>query len=66
MCATSSLLSVLTVFDEFGKAIVRDKLSAPADEVQTFFAVPLKLASGCTVRPDGAIVVSRGKRPRPP
>ncbi len=62
MRATSALLSVLTAVDEFGKAIVRDKLGAPAGEIQTFLEVPLKLASGRTVRPDGAIVVSRGKR----
>jgi hypothetical protein len=62
MRATSALLSVLTAVDEFGKAIVRDKLGAPAGEIRTFLEVPLKLASGRTVRPDGAIVVTRGKR----
>jgi len=45
-----------------GKPIVRDKLGAPAGEIQTLLEVPLKLASGRIVRPDGAIVVSQGRR----
>ena len=62
MRATSALLSVLTAVDEFGKAIVRDKLGGPAGEIRTYIEVPLKLQSGRTVRPDGVIVVTRGKR----
>ena len=62
MRATSALLSVLTAVDEFGKAIVRDKLGAPAGEIRTYIEVPLKLSNGVTVRPDGVISVTRGQR----
>ena len=62
MRATSALLSVLTSVDEFGRAIVRDKLGAPAGQIEAYIEVPLELAEGRTVRPDGLLRVTRGKR----
>ncbi len=62
MRATSALLSVLGAVDEFGKAIVREKLGGPAGEIEAFIEVPLKLGDGRTVRPDGLIRATRGRR----
>lgn len=58
--AASSLLAVMGAVDEFGKALIRD-VGAPAGRVSTFTEVPLKTATGQVLRPDGAIVVERGK-----
>jgi len=56
----SSLLAVMTAVDEFGKNLLKE-IGAPAGRISTFTEVPLKAADGKTLRPDGAIVVERGK-----
>ena len=56
----SSLLAVMTAVDEFGRNILKE-IGAPAGRISTFTEVPLKAADGKTLRPDGAIVVERGK-----
>jgi hypothetical protein len=62
--ATSALLSVMMAVPEFAKAVLRH-LDAPAGRVTTFTEVSLPSAGtnqkGSKVRPDGAIVVERGK-----
>jgi hypothetical protein len=58
--AASSLLAVMGAVDEFGRALMRE-IGAPAGRISTFTEVPLKTAEGKTARPDGAIVVERGK-----
>jgi hypothetical protein len=58
--AASSLLAVMTAVDEFGKNLLKE-IGAPAGRISTFTEVPLKAADGKTLRPDGAIVVQRGK-----
>ena len=60
--ATSALLSVLAAVDEFGRAILRDRLGAPAGPVEAYIEVPLELTDGKTVRPDGLLRVRRGRR----
>ncbi len=47
--------------DEFGKNLLRE-IGAPAGRISTFTEIPLKTADGKTLRPDGAILVERGKR----
>jgi hypothetical protein len=56
----SSLLAVMTAVDEFGKSLLKE-IGAPAGRISTFTEVPLKAADGKTLRPDGAVVVERGK-----
>jgi hypothetical protein len=56
----SSLLAVMTAVDEFGKNLLKE-IGAPAGRISTFTEVPLKAVDGKTLRPDGAIVVERGK-----
>lgn len=58
--AASSLLAVMGAVDEFGRALLRD-VGAPRGRISTFTEVPLEAASGKILRPDGAIVVERGK-----
>jgi hypothetical protein len=58
--AASSLLAVMGAVDEFGRALMKE-IGAPAGRISTFTEVPLKNAEGKTLRPDGAIVVERGK-----
>lgn len=58
--ATSSLLAVMGAVDEFGRALLRD-VDAPAGRITPYTEVPLVNAAGKTLRPDGAIVVERGK-----
>lgn len=58
--AASSLLAVMGAVDEFGKALLRE-IGAPTGRISTFTEVPLKTAAGQVLRPDGAIVVERGK-----
>ena len=62
MRATSALLSVLGAVDEFGRTILRQRFGAPAGPIETFIEVPLKMADGKVVRPDGLIRVRRGRR----
>lgn len=56
----SSLLAVMGAVDEFGKNLLRE-IGAPAGRISTFTEIPLKTADGKTLRPDGAILVERGK-----
>ncbi|HWM54739.1 MAG TPA: hypothetical protein VNO20_05065 [Solirubrobacterales bacterium] len=58
--AASSLLAVMGAVDEFGRALLRE-VGAPAGRITTFTEVPLETSDGKTLRPDGAIVVERGK-----
>ncbi len=58
--AASSLLAVMGAVDEFGRAVLRD-VGAPAGSISTFTEVPLRASDGKMLRPDGAIVVERGK-----
>lgn len=58
--AASSLLAVMGAVDEFGKALMKE-VGAPGGRISTFTEVPLKTPEGKTLRPDGAIVVERGK-----
>ena len=58
--ATSALLAVLHIVPSFSKAILR-YFRAPAGHVTTFREVTLEDREGNSQRPDGAIVVTRGK-----
>lgn len=60
MRATSALLAVLKAVPEFAHAVLKP-VGAPKGSISTFVEVPLKDADGKTHRPDGAIVVERGK-----
>ena len=57
--ATSALLAVMTVVPDFARAVL-GHMRAPAGRVQSFCEVPLKGESSNS-RPDGAILVERGK-----
>jgi len=59
--AVSALLAVLYAVDEFGVALTRP-FGAPKGKLSAFIEVPLELADGRSVRPDGLIQVVRGKR----
>ena len=59
--ACSALLAVLSAVDEFGTAITRS-LGAPKGRLDTFIEVSFELDDGRTIRPDGLIRTSRGKR----
>jgi hypothetical protein len=58
--ATSTLLAVLRAVPEFGHALL-SVAGAPKGKITTFTEVPLKTAAGDVFRPDGAIVVERGR-----
>jgi hypothetical protein len=58
--AASSLLAVMGSVDEFGRSLLKE-IGAPAGRISTFTEVPLKGVDGKTLRPDGAIIVERGK-----
>jgi hypothetical protein len=58
--AASSLLAVMGAVDEFGRSLLRE-VGAPAGRISTFTEVPLESPDGKILRPDGAIVVERGK-----
>ncbi len=59
--AVSALLAVLYAVNEFGVALTRP-FGAPKGKLSAFIEVPLELADGRSVRPDGLIQVVRGKR----
>lgn len=62
--ATSALLAVITIVDEFGRELLKP-LGAPAGKIEAFCEVPFKLdprdKKSQTVRPDGLIRITRGK-----
>lgn len=58
--ATSSLLAVMAAVPEFGRAILRHA-EAPAGRIRSYTEINLKDEDGKSLRPDGAIVVERGK-----
>lgn len=58
--ATSALLAVMKAVPEFGHALLKP-LGAPKGRISTFTEVPFKHADGKECRPDGAIVIERGK-----
>jgi hypothetical protein len=58
--ATSSLLAVMQAVPEFGHALLAH-IKAPAGRISTFTEVPFSDADGKRHRPDGAIMVERGK-----
>jgi hypothetical protein len=59
--ATSALLAVLQAVTEFRNAVLKP-LGAPAGALEAFIEVPFETADDRTVYPDGALVVTRGKR----
>ncbi len=56
--AASALLAVLSVVDEFGRALLKP-LGAPVGKIEVFVEVPFKIDGGKTLRPDGLIGVTR-------
>jgi hypothetical protein len=58
--ATSSLLAVMRGVPDFGRALLLH-LGAPAGHIRTFTEVHFLDANERTARPDGGIVVERGK-----
>lgn len=58
--AASALLAVIGAVTEFGRALLKP-LGAPAGRIETFVEVPFKV-DGRTIRPDGVITVSWGKK----
>jgi hypothetical protein len=46
--------------DEFGRSLLKE-IGAPGGRISTFTEVPLKAADGKVLRPDGAILVERGR-----
>ncbi|MFQ5779377.1 MAG: stress response protein [Nitrospiria bacterium] len=59
--ATSALLAVLYAVDEFWLAIAKP-YGAPKGRLEVYIEVPFELADGRSVRPDGLIQTTRGKR----
>ncbi len=59
--ATSALLAVLSAVDEFGLAIAKP-YGAIKGIIKAYIEVPFELADGRSVRPDGLIRTTRGKR----
>jgi len=59
--ASSALLAVLSAVDEFGLAIAKP-YGAPKGRLEAYIEVPFELADGRSVRPDGLIRSTRGKR----
>lgn len=60
--ATSVLMAVMRAVPGFAHALLKlSELGAPKGAVSTYTEVPLLLADGRRVRPDGIVVVERGK-----
>jgi len=59
--STSALLAVLSAVDEFGLAFVKP-YGAYKGKFEAYIEVPFELADGRSVRPDGLIRTTRGKR----
>ncbi len=60
MRATSALLAVMAIVPTSGKKILK-VVGAPAGHISTFVETTFKTDDGGTVRPDGVIIVERGK-----
>jgi hypothetical protein len=58
--ATSAVLAVMTAVPDFARAVL-GHMGAPKGGVSSFCEVPLKTSDGKSNRPDGAVVVERGK-----
>lgn len=58
--ATSALLAVMTAVPEFARAVLAH-MGAPKGNVAAFYEVPLKGTNGKATRPDGAVVIERGR-----
>lgn len=58
--ATSALLAVMTAVPEFARSVLAH-MGAPKGKVTAFCELPLKALDGKLSRPDGAVVVERGK-----
>lgn len=58
--AASVLLAVVAGVPEFGRSLLKE-MRAPKGRIATFTEIPLKDKDGRTCRPDGAIVVTRGR-----
>lgn len=59
--ASSALLAVLSAVDEFGLAFAKP-YGALKGQFESYIEIPFELADGRSVRPDGLIRTSRGKR----
>ena len=59
--ATSALLSVLTAVPEFSRELLK-KTGAPAGKLRAYIETPFDTKDGSKVRPDGAIIISRGDK----
>ncbi len=59
--AASALLAVLGAVREFGFAVMKP-YGAMKGQIMTYIEVPLKLADGRSLRPDGLIRTTRGNR----
>lgn len=60
MRATSALLAVMSVVPSFGKNVLK-AVEAPAGRITAYLETTFKTDEGGTARPDGLIVVERGK-----
>lgn len=59
--STSALLAVLSAVDEFGLAFAKP-YGAHKGQFKAYIEIPFELADGRSVRPDGLIRTTRGKR----
>lgn len=59
--AASSLLAVMGAVDEFGRGLLKE-VGAPSGRISTYTEIPLEDDDGRKWRPDGAVVVTYGKR----
>ncbi|NQV06647.1 hypothetical protein HQ535_08845 [bacterium] len=59
--STSALLAVMAAVPSFGHALLKPALGAPAGRISTFTEPHFKTDADGTARPDGAIVIERGK-----
>jgi len=60
MRATSALLAVMAIVPSFGKKILK-AVNAPAGHITTYVEPTFETDDGGTARPDGAIIIERGK-----
>lgn len=60
MRATSALLAVMSVVPSFGRNVLK-AAGAPAGRITAYLETSFRTEEGGTVRPDGLVVVERGK-----